>query len=332
MKKKLLAAVLGAAMAITLISGCGSSSSQSSSGANADTAGAEESSEEESGESSAQTEVPDYVDGEITIEIWHVRGSGANGENMAKVIERFNETNEYGITVVGTYMGSYDDNLAKTVSAIAAGNNPTLVILGSGGIEMLADQGVLADMAPYIERDSFDVDNIPEKLQHYMYWDDEVLTMPYIISTPVLYYNKAIWGEEVPSSMEELAEMAKAVTEETGVTGFGMTIDVPFIQRPLLMSLGGEGLLNEDGTGAGCLDDGSLETFLTDWKSWIDEGWCLAPNVTNATTLMVQSFYQGEIACMLTSTGSMINIMENCETAGVDLGVAPMVGYGGYTA
>lgn len=275
----------------------------------------------------------EQVSGPITIEFWHVRGSGANGTNMTKMVERFNETNEYGITIVETFMGDYATCLSKSYAAVAAGNNPTIMITAADGISMLAQEGILADLTPYMERDNFDIDNIPKQLQSYMKWDDEILSTPYTVSTPVFYYNKALWGEEAPTSIEDLAEKAKqAVANNPGIKGFGTGIDVTFIQRPILQSMGSDGILSADGKAAGCLDDGNLEKHLTDWLKWIDEGWCVAPDITSAGTKMTQDFYQGKLAAMYGSTGSMVNIMDYAKQKGMDLGVSPMVGYGGYTA
>ena len=117
---------------------------------------------------------------------------------------------------------------------------------------MLAQEGILADLTPYMERDNFDIDNIPKQLQSYMKWDDEILSTPYTVSTPVFYYNKALWGEEAPTSIEDLAEKAKqAVANNPGVKGFGTGIDVTFIQRPILQSMGSDGILSADGKAAG---------------------------------------------------------------------------------
>lgn len=287
----------------------------------------------ETGKSEGGKKSAEQVSGPITIEFWHVRGSGANGTHMSKMVKRFNETNEYGITVVETFMGDYAGCLSKSYAAIAAGNNPTVMIAGSGGIEMLAEEGVLADMTPYMERDKFNVDNIPETLQYFMRWDDEILSVPYTASTPMFFYNKSLWGEEGPASLEDMTVKAAQIAQNNqGVYGFGMGIDAPFVQRPILKSLGSEGLMNAKGNGAGCLDDGSLEKYLTDWRKWIEEGWCMAPDVTSQGTKMTEAFYQGKLASMIGSTGSLVNIMNYSKEAGIDLGVSRLIGYGGYTA
>lgn len=313
--RKLLAVTLTGIMLLSLAA-CGSKKT----GGN--------SSNEENGKAIAEE-----VTGPITIEFWHTRGSGANGSHMEKVIERFNDENEYGITVVGTYMGDYGNTASKAYTALAAGNNPTMIITNADSITQLANSGVLADMAPYIERDGFDLDNIPESLRSYMDWDGKILSFPYTASTPVFYYNKALWTEEVPTSIEDLATKGAAIkAKNPDLKVFALGIDVTFNQRPILQSMGSNGLMNETGDGAGCLDDGNLETFLTDWSSWIDEGWCETPSVTSGGTKMMQNLLTGKLASMVYSTGSMGNILQTAEEYGLDIGVSSMVGYGGYAA
>ena len=48
----------------------------------------------------------------ITIEIWHTRGAGANGDQIAEAVAEFNATYPHGITVVEVYQGGYVDTLA----------------------------------------------------------------------------------------------------------------------------------------------------------------------------------------------------------------------------
>lgn len=63
----------------------------------------------------------------LTIEFWHA-GTGSVGTTIDDAIAEFNATigAEKGITVVGTYQGSYDETLAKTMNALAAGIIPPL--------------------------------------------------------------------------------------------------------------------------------------------------------------------------------------------------------------
>ena len=51
-----------------------------------------------------------------TIEFWHSMG-GVNGEALTYLIDKFNNENEYGITVNAEYQGEYDDAINKLKSA-----------------------------------------------------------------------------------------------------------------------------------------------------------------------------------------------------------------------
>ena len=199
--------------------------------------------------------------------------------------------------------------LSKTISSYGTNTAPTMVVIGAGGIEQLADAGALADMAAYIERDNWDYENIPETLRFYMqHYDGQFIEFPYLVSTAVIYYNKALFDKE-PESLEEWVSMAEEITKSnSGVYGMAMALDTGFIQRPILKSLGAPGLTNATGDGPATLDDGSLKTYLTDWKSWIDDGFCMPVTVTDFGSKMQNQFVQGKLASMVLSTANMNNI------------------------
>ena len=51
-----------------------------------------------------------------TISFWHSMG-GVNGQAIDTLVQKFNDENEYGITVEAEYQGSYDDALNELKSA-----------------------------------------------------------------------------------------------------------------------------------------------------------------------------------------------------------------------
>lgn len=334
MWKKNLAVVLGLSM--VLVSACGQSGESGpketggQSGQN--TQAAETKAAQTKGEETAGDQYPEKVTEPITIEFWHTRGSGANGDNMTAMIEEFNATNEFGITVEGVFQGSYDETLSKITAAVGAGDNPVVAVVASGGIEALADAGVLADMMPYMKRDGFDLDNIPEGLHHYMSWEEgKALVVPYLVSSPILYYNKAMWPK-APETIQELYAGAKKIYDESGIPGFGIHMDVGYLQRPVIISLGVNGLLTADGMTADALDNGEMLTYLTDWQNGVKEGYIMAPEVTNAADAIKQSFYQGQLGMFGASSGGLKNTMKLCEENNIDLGIGTYVGYDGYCA
>lgn len=64
-----------------------------------------------------------------TVEFWH-QHSGARAEALDALVADFNATNEWGITVVATNQGGYDDIFQKITSIIASGGEgmPNLVV------------------------------------------------------------------------------------------------------------------------------------------------------------------------------------------------------------
>ena len=272
------------------------------------------------------------VTGPITIEFWHTRG-GEHGALLDAQIKTFNETNKYGITVVGTYQGSYYDVLSKTKTAYNTAVAPTMVLVGAGGIEELAENGAVADMSAYVKRDNWDLSNIPENLRYYMeHYENQVIEFPYLVSSAVIYYNKAYYSAE-PTSLQEFAQMAQSITQNNpSVTGMGIALDTGFIQRPILRSLGAPGLTLEGGDKPALLDDNYLTTLMNDWNSWIEGGYCASVDVTNSQTIMRNDFINGKLAAIVTSSAGMIEMINDCQTNGIELGVAKFVGYDGYCA
>ncbi|MBQ8803801.1 MAG: extracellular solute-binding protein [Tyzzerella sp.] len=268
----------------------------------------------------------------VTIEFWHtLTADGAAA--LEAMTKEFNETNEYGITVNATNQGAYDSVLSKTIASHGTATAPTISLVGAGGIEQLAESGVVADMAAYVERDNYDLSNIPESLRYYMeYYEGQVIEFPYLVSSAVLVYNKDLIPT-APTTLEEWVASAEAVTKANpGVYGMTLAVDSGFYQRPILTSLGAPGLTSEDGLSPAGLDDGALEKLLTDWKGWIDDGFCLRPSVTDFETKSLNQFADGKLASYVVSSATLHNLRTIAKDKNINYGITKAVGYGGYSA
>lgn len=282
---------------------------------------------------------PAEVTEPITITFWHDRPAGVDGDYLDACIKEFNETNEYGITVEAVYQGYLDDVQAKTMTAIAAKNQPTLADLSCNAIPVLAAQDCLADLTPYIERDGFDMDNFVEAVTDYIYDPDgHIVSIPYTRGTAILYYNKTMFADagydHAPTSLEELNEAAQKIYADSNgeVKGIAYTIEANYYQNALIASLNGTGIMDADGQGASCLEDGTLLQFLSDWYTWTEEGWCDIPALSGASSKVQEDFLQGKLAAYVSSSNRAGTISANAAEANIDLGMSKMVGYGGYSA
>ena len=272
----------------------------------------------------------------ITISFWHDRTSDTDAAFLKKQIEEFNSTNEYGITVEEVAQGYLDDVQAAVTTAIAAGNAPVLADLSCNGIPLFASEGVLADMKPYIERDNFDMANIVKELTDYVYYEDQVVAMPYTRGTAILYYNKELYEaaglDHAPSSLEELNEYAQKIyTNSNGeIKGIGYTIEPTYYQHYLLHSINKVGFMDKEGKSASCIEDGSMEKLLTDWYGWTGDGWCEIPALEKASSAMQESFFNKKLAAFVSSSNRATSISKKAQEAGFTLGMSKTVGYGGY--
>ena len=80
-----------------------------------------------------------------TIEFWHSMG-GVNGEALTYLIDKFNNENEYGITVNAEYQGEYDDAINKLKSAQIGNMGADLVQIYDLGTRFMIDSGWVVPM------------------------------------------------------------------------------------------------------------------------------------------------------------------------------------------
>ena len=144
----------------------------------------------------------------IEIHWWHAM-RGARGETLKKIVDAFNASQK-DFVVVETNKGNYDETVNAGVAAYRAKKQPhilqsfevgTLTMMLSGAIypvyKLMADQGYKIDWNSYLQ----------PVLSYYVDENNNLLSMPFNSSTPVMYYNvdqfKAA-GIDLPSKTEPL--------------------------------------------------------------------------------------------------------------------------------
>jgi ABC-type glycerol-3-phosphate transport system substrate-binding protein len=86
-----------------------------------------------------------------SIAFWHAMSSGANLEGMTAVVDAFNASNEYGITVEAVAQGSQSDLETAVNGAIATGELPNLTMGFPNGLVRWHGLGVIAGLNQYID-------------------------------------------------------------------------------------------------------------------------------------------------------------------------------------
>lgn len=214
MKRKVLAAMLAAALAAGALSGCGNKANA----AKTDDTQAQDTAD---AADSVITENFANVDTNgTTVTFWHSMG-GVNGEAMDYLVNKFNDENTDGITVEAVYQGEYDDTINKLKSAQIGNMGADLVQIYDLGTRFMIDSGWVIPMQEMIDADGYDISQIEPNVAAYYTTEDGVMySMPFNSSTPLLYYNKDMFEAagitEAPKSLAEISEIGAALEEKGG--------------------------------------------------------------------------------------------------------------------
>jgi sn-glycerol 3-phosphate transport system substrate-binding protein len=256
----------------------------------------------------------------VTVRIWHSRGAGANGDMIKSSVDTFNSTigKEKGITVEEVFQGNYATCLSKTMQAIAAGTNPEMVVLDSSvSTPMMAEQGQLVDLLPYMKKDDMTPDMFLDTFMAYSHYNDGIVALPYVRSGLLFYYNAEMLKEAglaAPVTIQDMENVAKKLTVKDAngkVERYGLSVHNETWIPINWAYQKGSNYASADGKTPLWLTDGSLLAILKDWSRWTEEGWCAIPNVTDGQTYQRDLFYQKKLAMMFGSTGSMSGILAN---------------------
>lgn len=297
--------ILMVTMLISILAGCGSSANNTNNGAAANTTN--DSSATNAADPAPAAETP--ASGEkATVQFWHSL-TGKNAEYMDALIKRFNDSHE-DIEVVGTFQGSYDDEVTKLQQAIASGTAPDVSMLERAYVQMFADSDVLEDLNPYMETSGVSKDGFTEGLMGHSIFNDKLVSLPLNRSTPILHVNKTLLDEKglaIPTTWDELKKVANAlvVKDKDQVTRYGFTMPYD-TWYPIAMISQAEGtFFNADNTSIGFGDNGvgvKVFSYLKDLQS---SGALYYPPAQDSGNIVTQMFVDGKVAMMFGSTGSI---------------------------
>ena len=88
------------------------------------------------------------------------------------------------------------------------------------GTRFMIDSGWIVPMQQMIDADSYDVSEIEPNLAAYYTIDNELYSMPFNSSTPIMYYNKDMFDKagitEIPDSLEGIGEIGQDLLDKGG--------------------------------------------------------------------------------------------------------------------
>ncbi len=147
------------------------------------------------------------------VQFWHAMG-GQLGEIVDKFATDYN-THSQNCVINTVYKGNYTENMNAAIAAFRAGEQPHIVqVFEVGTATMMAagDKGAIYPVYKLMKDAGVDFDQsayLPAVISYYTDIDDNLLSLPFNSSTPVLWYNKTALdaaGVSVPATWDEIAE------------------------------------------------------------------------------------------------------------------------------
>jgi multiple sugar transport system substrate-binding protein len=160
-----------------------------------------------------------------TVVFWHVYTQAFNDE-INKIVDNFNSTNQWGITVDPEYQGYYNDIFNKMLGVLNTQDAPSLVVAyqNQAATYQLADS--LVDMNPMVNSPKWGLSEADQKDFFPGFWQQDVfpsygnarLGFPPNRSMEVMYYNmdwlKELGYDAPPTTPDQFKEMTcKAVQQ-----------------------------------------------------------------------------------------------------------------------
>ncbi len=218
-----------------------------------------------------------------TVVWWH-QHSGSREEGLKTLVDEFNATNEWGITIDAQLQGGYNDIRDKVNASIAAGEQPATLIVGYQNDQAFYQlNDTLVDMDSLVNDPKWGLtaeelaDFFPTFMEQGVHpeFGGQRLGFPPNRSMEVVFYNQT-WLEELgfsgpPVTPDEFKAMACAAAAEKGDgTGGYILRDDASAVAAWTLAFGGN-VISEDGQGYNYNGAATVDA-LTFLKGMMDEG------------------------------------------------------------
>ena len=195
--KKFTVCLLIGAMAASMLTGCGSNGGSSDSS-------------DSKADSSSET---------MTI-MMNGSDSDAYMEGYRKIIDGFNESNEYGVKVEIQNVTNSDYKTKLTTMMASDSETDIIFTWELGYLENFVNGDKIVSLQKYLDEDEEWKNSFNGGILDPLTYDGEVYAIPTQQSTAIMYYNKAIfdkYGLEVPTTYDEYVQVCDTL-KENGVT------------------------------------------------------------------------------------------------------------------
>lgn len=245
------------------------------------------------------------------LSVW-IMGDG--NEQAQEIFDSYTEETGIDINLQSIPWSSAHDRL---LTAVASGEGPDVVQMGSSYMAEFTDAGALADLTEYIEAsDSLDPDNFYEGNINTTNIDDAYYGVPWYTETRALYYRTDLLEEvgypEGPATWDELYDAAMQLSERgDGFYGFDINFDEPTFGFMYARQNGSE-IITEDNQAV--VNEPEFVEAINYLKEFVDNG--ASPNQDLGLELSQTFGGEGVVPMFISGPWSITNI--NNETTDIE--------------
>ncbi|MBI1244345.1 MAG: extracellular solute-binding protein [Alphaproteobacteria bacterium] len=230
-----------------------------------------------------------------------------------------------GIKVQPVYTGSYQDTIAKTLTALKSNEAPNFAILLSTDMFTLIDEDAIIPIDSMLktEADKKWLGGFYKAFMENSQSGGKTWGIPFQRSTIVLYYNKDLFKEagldpeKTPKTWAELSDYAKKLTKRDAsgnVTQWGIQIPssgFPYWLFQALTTQNDVRLMNDAGNKV-FFNDPRVVEALQYWIDLVNKDKAHPPGIVEWGTTP-RDFFERKVAMMWTTTGNLTNVRDNAK-------------------
>ncbi len=266
----------------------------------------------------AATAVPQKV----KLTFWYAL-SGTSGKAVEAMVAKWNQTHP-NTQVDVIFQGSYADIAQKLTAAVTAKTLPDVAQMG--GAPTMADSGVIVPIGDLVSKD--DLADIYPGFWDYNKYGNQIVSMPFNNSIPVLYYNKDLFTaagldpNKPPTTWDELVTAAKALTKDTNNDGkieqwgLNTNTDTHWYLSAMILQNGGK-ILSDDGKKVVYNSPEGVEA-LQFWSDLVNKHKVMP---SNQHAQAQADFTAGKLGMMMRSSASLGTLSTDAK---FKLGIAPL--------
>lgn len=273
----------------------------------------------------------------VTVTFWHTQTS-ENEVALKKLADRFNAS-QSDVKVQLVYIPTYPELLSKFKAGLTSGDLPDAATFEETTVQTLIDSKAMIPVQACVDASNYALsDFVPSTLAYYTV-DDTLWSMPWNVSNPVLFYDKARFAKagldpnKPPATLAEVKADAQKIVA-SGAAPHGMALRTQDFYNEFWYAKAGQSYVNNSGGRASRATKATLENdtgrqLWTWWKDMVDSGLAINTGSQPNNTDHLLAVANGQAAMTIESTpaiGPVYSILGSGQFPGVEMAVAPMPG------